>query len=380
MSSKLNMQDIVEFLSAKNDISKEESEKFIVELFNLVEKGLTDDELSKIKDFGTFKLTHIKERESVDVNTKERIIIPAHRRVSFIPAQLLKDLVNKPFSHFETTPLNDGVFIEGIPHDDISGEKSFEETDEEDNNKFEDPELSKEETPDKINLIETAAKEAKKEKDEFLSPSDTPFTLAAESSGEEPSIEETSIEGEENKANIEKVLVDTSKTPLIDKSKPKRKPRRYLLRSAVIVLFILLAVGFAYNYYLSDNSFEQETKITQTAKSVEDATVSSIEAPSEEPAIVADSVDKVDPKPRATAKMSPGRTLRLIALDKLGSREFWVYIYMINKDKINNPNVVPIGLVLEIPHQSEYPLDANNPEEVAKAKQLGDEVMKTFGD
>lgn len=380
MSSKLNMQDIIDFLSAKNDISKEESERFIVELFNLIEKGLTDDELSKVKDFGTFKLTPIKERESVDVNTKERIIIPAHRRVSFTPAQQLKDLVNKPFSHFETTPLNDGVFIDGISQVDITDEESFEETDWEDNNKFGDTELSKEDIADKTNLIETAAEEAKKEKDDFLSSSDIPLTLAAESIEEESSIEEISIEEEENETDIEKVLVDSSKTSSIHKSKPKRKPRLYILRNALIVLFIILAVGFAFNYYLSDNSLEQETKITQAAKSVEDATVASIEALSEEPAIVTDSVEIVEPKPRATAKMSPGRTLRLIALDKLGDREFWVYIYMINKDKIANPNVVPIGLVLEIPHHNEYPMNANNPEEVAKAKQLGDEVMKTFGD
>ncbi|NLZ95126.1 MAG: hypothetical protein GX921_04785, partial [Bacteroidales bacterium] len=94
---------------------------------------------------------------------------------------------------------------------------------------------------------------------------------------------------------------------------------------------------------------------------------------------VTGSVDKVEPKPRATAKMSPGRTLRLIALDKLGDREFWVYIYMINKEKITNPNVIPIGLVLDIPHHNEYPMDANNMEDIAMAKELGDETLKNFG-
>ena len=80
MISKLNMQDIIDLLVAKNGISKEEAEKFIVELFNLIEKGLSTDELIKIKDLGTFRLTPIQERESVDVNTKEKILIPAHKR------------------------------------------------------------------------------------------------------------------------------------------------------------------------------------------------------------------------------------------------------------------------------------------------------------
>ncbi|NLZ94364.1 MAG: HU family DNA-binding protein, partial [Bacteroidales bacterium] len=349
MSSKLNMQDIVDFLVAKNDISKEEAEKFIVELFSLIEKGLTDDELSKVKDFGTFKLTHIKERESIDVNTKERIVIPAHRRVSFVPAQLLKELVNKPFSHFETTPLNDGVFIDGIPHDETSKRERLEETDDGDDNNSKESEPTKEEIIVKSNLIVTAVEDAKKEKDEFLVPI-TSSALDTESNKEEDANEEGPIGEEKKEVDKDKVVVGLSETPSVDKSRPKRKPRRYLLRSATIVLFIIFAIGFAYNYYFSENSLEQEVKISKAAKSVDKSTVSSTEDPLGEPDIVIDSVDTVELRVRETAKMSPGRTLRLIALDRFGDREFWVYIYMTNKDKITNPNIVSIGLVLELPH------------------------------
>ncbi|HZJ80588.1 MAG TPA: HU family DNA-binding protein, partial [Dysgonamonadaceae bacterium] len=96
MSDKLNIQDIVDLLVANSDISKEEAERFMVELFSLIEKGLATNELTTIKDFGTFKLTQIEECESVDVSTKEKIAIPAHRHIAFIPTQLLENLVNKP--------------------------------------------------------------------------------------------------------------------------------------------------------------------------------------------------------------------------------------------------------------------------------------------
>ena len=83
-------------------------------------------------------------------------------------------------------------------------------------------------------------------------------------------------------------------------------------------------------------------------------------------------------KPIKTVEMSPGKTLRLIALDKFGDREFWVYIYMKNEDKIKNPDVVPVGLKLELPHAEEFDMDANNHNHVSKAKKLGDEMMKKF--
>src|SRR5690554_1638313 len=136
MTNRISMQDIIELLASKNYILEEEADKFVLELFNIIEEGLTSDGLVKIKDFGTFKLTDIQERESIDVNTQEKIIIPAHRRVSFTPAQVLKSLVNKPFAHFETTPLNDGIVLENVEQEvafgNNNGEDSLKEDDEKD--------------------------------------------------------------------------------------------------------------------------------------------------------------------------------------------------------------------------------------------------------
>ena len=120
-------------------------------------------------------------------------------------------------------------------------------------------------------------------------------------------------------------------------------------------------------------------KVIDTAKPLEDVSVANTQNLLDEPKIVVDSVKTAEVLPRKSVKMFPGRTLRLIALDKLGDREFWVYIYMINKDKIENPNVVPIGLVLELPHENEYPMNASNPDDVVNAKKLGDELIKGIG-
>ena len=86
----------------------------------------------------------------------------------------------------------------------------------------------------------------------------------------------------------------------------------------------------------------------------------------------------IESEPVKTVKMIPGRTLRLIALDEFGHREFWIYIYLKNKDKIKNPDVVPVGLELVLPYEDEFDMDADNPNHVSKAKGLGDQEMKKF--
>lgn len=73
-----------------------------------------------------------------------------------------------------------------------------------------------------------------------------------------------------------------------------------------------------------------------------------------------------------------GKTLRLLAQDIFGNREFWVYIYFANRDKIPDPNRVPSDTELLLPDKSTYSIDAEDPQSVAKAKSLGDEVLRKF--
>ena len=86
-----------------------EAEAFITAMFKVVNEGLKEDKLVKIKGLGTFKLTKVSARESVDVNTGERIVIEGREKISFTPDNYMRDLVNSPFSQFETVVLSDGV-------------------------------------------------------------------------------------------------------------------------------------------------------------------------------------------------------------------------------------------------------------------------------
>lgn len=117
MEDKLTLDDLSQLLATQTGISRPEAGEFLKLLFQTVSEALLDEaeEWVKIKDFGTFKLVRVQARESVDVNSGEKIEIPEHNRLSFTPATALKELVNKPFSHFETTLLNDGFGFEDIP-------------------------------------------------------------------------------------------------------------------------------------------------------------------------------------------------------------------------------------------------------------------------
>lgn len=98
-----------EMLMSKFNISEQESNNFIAEMFKLIEDALKTDKQVKVKGLGSFKLTTVNARESVDVNTGERIVIESREKISFSPDTSLSDLVNSPFAQFKTVVLNDGV-------------------------------------------------------------------------------------------------------------------------------------------------------------------------------------------------------------------------------------------------------------------------------
>ena len=367
MTDKLNMQDIIDKLSLQYDLPKEDAERFIVELFNTIELGLTSDELIKIKDFGTFKLTLIQARESVDVNTQEKIIIPSHQRVSFLPAQTLKTLVNKPFAHFETTPLNEGIVLDNVEQEStVQGDENEEDDLIEENEHL----TNKEEESTVIPHTIVSDDTTNLEDNNKTSSSEDKKTLVDNSSNNR---NESNDEKEEDfilEANtpIEKTKFEkaTSKS----ETKLKRPFLPWYIAAAFIVIVIVL---FAYSFYEpKDNSTKQGVEDSEIPKPIKEST------PIAPDKLTNETNAPID-EPLETVQMVAGKTLRLIALDKYGNREFWVYIYFKNKDKIKNPNIIPVGIELVLPSKEEYDINPKNPESVAKAKKLGDVEMKKFG-
>lgn len=273
----LNPADL---LANQANIPNAESEAFLKSLFDLITETLSEDEEIKIKDFGTFRLIPIQERERGNVNS-----------LDFVPAAALKELVNKPFSHFETILLNEGVTFEGV---------------------------------------------------------------------------EEVVEGK-----TRPTAPITPITPITPTTEPVQ-------RTKIPPVWIPILGGVA--IALASLFFFMQWQVGK--QPVKDSLNRNRPSSQTSPATMTSSVERVRTKelPESLEKvvLQEGKTLRLIAEDKLGNREFWIYIYLKNKNKIKNPNIVSVGTELMIPDPSEYNIDASDPQSIAKAKALGDDELKKF--
>lgn len=128
MEKKISIQDMSEFLSGRNGMPSKDAELFVRSVFEIIEEYLKKDNIVKVKGLGTFKLVAVESRESVDVNTGERILLKGYMKVSFIPDTVLRDEINKPFSQFETVALYDTTDLSEMQR--LDGERFDEMPDE----------------------------------------------------------------------------------------------------------------------------------------------------------------------------------------------------------------------------------------------------------
>ena len=116
------IQDLAQYLSQKHKISKKEAERFLTAVVDVLNEALRYEKQAKVKGLGTFKVIEVKDRESVNVNTGERIVIEGRQKITFTADSVMKDLVNKPFAQFDTVVLNDGVTFDDIPEEEAMAE------------------------------------------------------------------------------------------------------------------------------------------------------------------------------------------------------------------------------------------------------------------
>lgn len=107
MDKKINLSQLTDLFIQASGLNKNLSEQFVRSFFEIISENVMKGETVKIKGFGTFKLIQMDSRESINVNTGERIVIEGHQKISFLPDATLKDAINKPFAAFETVELND---------------------------------------------------------------------------------------------------------------------------------------------------------------------------------------------------------------------------------------------------------------------------------
>lgn len=316
MDEKLLMQDIINLFCEKQGIDKKDADALVRSMFELIEEGLEKDKYVKVKGLGTFKLTEVESRESIHVNTGERIEIQGHTKVSFTPDTSLKELINKPFSHFEPVVLNEGVVLENTESDEDVKETVAPETVQE-------------------AVVETVSEvEEIKEK---------------ETVEEEKAIEET-------------VEVRTEEPVVVKKEKSS-----YLLQGIIVALVLVILFGFYWLFMRKDTSAEviqttpvqeeviapqpeEEEKVEEdTLEIVQYIELSPEELRNERVASYADTLDYLIIGTKEEYTLQKGETIIRASVKFFGTKKYWPYIVKHNIDVLPDPDNIPAGVRIKIP-------------------------------
>lgn len=208
--AKSAIQLITSALAKQHNLSADDAAAFIDAFFDIISSELKNGNQVKIKGLGTFKVQAVKPRESVNVNTGERVLIEGHDKISFTPDTVMKELVNKPFSQFETVVINDGVDteeLERIPAEDSSDEVKSELVDDattkntsEEKLLVEEERTEVEDTKDETNNISSVKRGAEIETEDNLNEKNLPIDVIEEPTTEE---NEAIFDSEEKPSNLE---------------------------------------------------------------------------------------------------------------------------------------------------------------------------------
>jgi len=166
--SKSSLSVLAKAVASKRGLTQAEAERFIATMFEVAGDGIQEDKLLKMKWLGTFKITSVKDRESVDVNTGERILIEGRDKISFTPDNILKEIINKPFAQFETVVVNDGIDFSDIDEKFANMEREEEELQLQKEQECHDEEVVQEEQNAEQPQKEDLSQEAKKSQESLL--------------------------------------------------------------------------------------------------------------------------------------------------------------------------------------------------------------------
>lgn len=164
MGGRALLQDLIQGVSRRANISEQEAETFVRTVFAVVSDSLSDEKVIKIRNLGTFKLVEVDDRETVDPTTGMTTRVKGYRKVVFTPDNTLKDLINKPFSQFETVLLNESTDLADMergvdPEASVEDEEPEEGEGEELQEETETPDVEEKES-EETELPETADAEA----------------------------------------------------------------------------------------------------------------------------------------------------------------------------------------------------------------------------
>ena len=373
MNEKITLQDLINLFSEKQGMNKKDAEVFVRTMFELIEEALATEKYVKIKGLGTFKLTEVDSRESVNVNTGERIEIQGHTKISFTPDVTMKELINKPFSHFETVVLNEGVELEDTPvetSEEIVQEEIISET-----IIAEEPAIVEEPQPEPI--VETPAEEETIVEEPTVEEQTIEEPISEETIEEETIVEETTIEestvedpvAEEpitEEPAITEVPTSEETEKYVSTEEKKVKNTNRILWGVIVVLVLIILLG-AYWMFLRPSSVPEVTPLPpvqeevtipvpveekqpeDTIETVKFIQLSAEELRKEHVPSFADTLDYQIIGTQEEYTLQKGETIIRASVKFFGTKKYWPYIVKHNLDVLPDPDNIPAGVKIKIP-------------------------------
>lgn len=371
-----NIKDISLLLSTGLDLSKADSDLFLKELLDIISDRLIKEGRVEIENLGVFNINNVTLANEDEVEELAVGDIISYYCAEFEPDSSLKNLVNKPFINFETTMLNKDVAFDGVRVLEFDSEKGnvlIEES-----------------------LLYTLVKEKEEEPIEEIVNEDAIVedNYLLEETGDQ-TVEEV-VEEEIIDAHIlisdppADVSIGTSKRSIRNSKRRHSKSKSLIMIATIGVVVMLTASAF----FLRTKTISNKPEILDTRNEIVNNVVKE-----QSNSIIIDTLLDInnnsnledslvdEPKLEIQIQSQPvvrkheiitlpmGKTLRQIALEKYGHKEFWVYIYLKNKHKIENPNNVPVGVKLTLPFKDEYGIDASDSRSIRKASEAGAREM-----
>lgn len=405
MNEKITLQELVDLFAQKSQLNEADAALFVKEFLALIEEALTRDKYVKVKGLGTFKLINIEARKSVDVNTGESIEIKGHTRMSFIPEAGLRDLINKPFAHFQSVLLKDEVHFADLPEEgglpdgteeEADGaEETVENISSSPEQKLEevcpkeaaDPSVEEKEEPteaeavvpeEKDSATDVTVPERKSEElQEESTPERTPETDEAPEKSVVEQVAETveSVRREEKERHIPWCMIASillvgifigglitwaltsgrryvpeEVVEYLMQQERKQKPVPVVPDSTQVADTLTAKVDSSQLQVQPSDTVNKEKAVPEKSEQAEktDKTEKAAAVPAKRETL-ADTVEYQITGTQTSYTLRPGESLVRVALKFYGNKKLWPYLVKHNKSIIKNPDNVPVGTTIQIP-------------------------------
>lgn len=397
----MTKNEIISSMSERTGVSRADIRLFLERFNEALFQGLNEDQLVKIKGLGTFKLVSVKTRKSININGGETIDIPAHNKISFTADKLFAEMVNDPLAHLQVVELSDTPSEEDDPAEEGGDEYVA------------------------SSRMKKLSEEAEVLKSLIADINGLPSVLQIEESEGEKigeSVEEKIEEPEEEKIEEPKISIYTPITNNSDnylEDEIKKKEMTYggkvgrIFLSSIVLLGIILGIIYwkryvkdvkqdkttqaetheiinlskdkesvvSYEKDTSKDSIKQETELSmatinesevQSAKTIERETDSNGKLNIEQMRKINVDYSVI----QGTETVRDGSRLTMIALRAYGSKDFWIYVFLANRDQLGNPAQINTGMIIKIPKIDKRLIDTSNPDCLQYAKELEKRYVK----